>query len=100
MVWHAGSTQNISENGLLFLTDHVPKTDGLIEVNNLDALGYQALAISLTVPAGTNIIVQNDDKELYSGRVEKTLMVKNGDALPNLPNDKAIANVLVPLMFA
>jgi hypothetical protein len=37
-------------------------SDGLIEINNLDALQYQALAISLTVPAGTNIIVQNDDQ--------------------------------------
>jgi hypothetical protein len=31
--------------------------------------------------------------------VDKALMVKNGDALPSFPNDKAIANVLAPLML-
>jgi hypothetical protein len=74
-------------------------SDSLIEINNLDVLHYQALAISLSVPAGTHIIVQNDDRELYSGRVEKGLMVKNGYELPNFPNDRTIANVLVPLML-
>jgi hypothetical protein len=74
-------------------------SDGLIEVNNLGALGYQALAISLTVPAGTNIIVQNDDRELYSGRLERALMVKNGDTVPNFPDNKTPANVFVPLML-
>jgi hypothetical protein len=74
-------------------------SDGLIEINNLDDLQYQALAITLTVPAGTSIIVQNDERELYSGRLERALMVKNGYVLPTFPNEKAIANVLVPLML-
>jgi hypothetical protein len=70
-------------------------TDGLIEINGLDALKDYTPVINLTVPAGTNVTVQNDSDELFDGRADGTLTVKNGMALPGIP--KTVPNVLVAL---
>jgi hypothetical protein len=58
--------------------------DGLIEINGMDALQDYMLLINMEVPLDTSVSVHSDSAVLFTGRVDGSLLVRNGVVQPTV----------------